>query len=98
MILLIIGGTAVPLIFQPGVRAQSSPPIVVDLALGSLKTVQAPEPANLNEFLRVDDSGTVSPEARRAAIVLGKALFWDQAVGSEGVDAEGRPIGQACGS
>src|SRR5262245_33500952 len=98
LILLIIGGTAVPLIVQPGVRAQSSPRIVVDLALGSLKTVQAPEPANLNEFLRVDDSGTVSPEARRAAIVLGKALFWDQAVGSEGVDAEGRPIGQACGS
>jgi len=33
-----------------------------------------------------------------AAIELGKALFWDQAVGSDGLDVNQRPIGQACAS
>jgi len=33
-----------------------------------------------------------------AAIELGKALFWDQAVGSDGLDGNSRPIGQACAS
>ncbi|TKB89824.1 MAG: cytochrome C peroxidase [Nitrospira sp.] len=46
----------------------------------SLKTVPVPEPTNLAEF--VSD--------RQAAIRLGKALFWDMQVGSDGV--------QACGS
>jgi cytochrome c peroxidase len=43
----------------------------------SLKTVPVPEPANLGEFVR----------DRAAAIVLGKALFWDMQVGSDGVQA-----------
>jgi cytochrome c peroxidase len=43
----------------------------------SLKTVAVPEPANLGEFVR----------DRTAAIVLGKALFWDMQVGSDGVQA-----------
>ena len=43
----------------------------------SLKTVAVPEPANLAEFVR----------DRGAAIVLGKALFWDMQVGSDGVQA-----------
>lgn len=43
----------------------------------SLKTVPIPEPANLAEFVR----------DREAAIVLGKALFWDMQVGSDGVQA-----------
>ena len=47
--------------------------------LASLKTVPTPEPANLGRFIR----------DRAAAIVLGKALFWDQQVGSDG---------QACAS
>ncbi|MCP9450592.1 MAG: hypothetical protein NNA21_11100 [Nitrospira sp.] len=43
----------------------------------SLKTVPIPEPANLGEFVR----------DREAAIRLGKALFWDMQVGSDGVTA-----------
>ncbi len=45
----------------------------------SLKTVPVPEPINLAEF--VSD--------RQAAIRLGKALFWDMQVGSDGVTACG---------
>ncbi len=78
-------------------KAQSSPPIIVDVKLGSLKTVPTPEPANLNQFL-LAPGGSVSPTARMAAIELGKALFWDQAVGSDGLDGNSRPIGQACAS
>ena len=43
----------------------------------SLKTVPVPEPTNLADF--VSD--------RQAAIRLGKALFWDMQVGSDGVQA-----------
>ncbi len=43
----------------------------------SLKTVEVPEPPNLAEFVK----------SRQAAIVLGKALFWDVKVGSDGVQA-----------
>jgi cytochrome c peroxidase len=45
--------------------------------LTSLKTVPIPEPANLGEF--VSD--------RAAAIRLGKALFWDMQVGSDGIQS-----------
>jgi cytochrome c peroxidase len=55
----------------------------------SLKTVPTPEPPNLNQFLKTTSKGAISPQARAAAIALGKALFWDQAVGSDG---------QACAS
>jgi cytochrome c peroxidase len=43
----------------------------------SLKGIHVPEPSNLNEFIR----------DRQAAIVLGKALFWDMQVGSDGIVA-----------
>lgn len=43
----------------------------------SLKTVPVPEPANLGEFVK----------DRLAAIRLGKALFWDMQVGSDGLTA-----------
>lgn len=43
----------------------------------SLKTIAVPEPPNLSEFVR----------DRTAAIALGKALFWDMQVGSDGVEA-----------
>jgi cytochrome c peroxidase len=43
----------------------------------SLKTLQVPEPPNLADFVK----------NRAAAITLGKALFWDQQVGSDGVQA-----------
>jgi cytochrome c peroxidase len=42
--------------------------------LASLKTVPVPEPPNLGEFVK----------NKPAAIVLGKALFWDMQVGSNG--------------
>src|SRR5436309_9296140 len=45
------------------------------LPLGPLSTVDVPEPANLADF--VQDKG--------AAIALGKALFWDTQVGSDGI-------------
>src|SRR5262245_21126879 len=43
----------------------------------SLSTVPVPRPSNLADFVR-DES---------AAVVLGKALFWDMQVGSDGVQA-----------
>src|SRR5438477_9654497 len=43
----------------------------------SLKTVPVPEPSNLARFVR----------NRPAAIALGKALFWDMQVGSDGIQA-----------
>jgi len=43
-------------------------------ALASLKTVAVSEPPNLGEFVK----------DKKAAIVLGKALFWDLQVGSNG--------------
>jgi cytochrome c peroxidase len=45
--------------------------------LESLRTQPVPEPANLAEFI----------QDRNAAIALGKALFWDSQVGSDGVTA-----------
>src|SRR5438094_991316 len=59
------------------VRAQSSPPIVVDVPLGSLKSVPTPTPPrNLANFIKADGQDEL--------LALGKALFWDQAVGSDG--------------
>ena len=43
----------------------------------TLKGVAIPEPSNLADFVRDRD----------AAIVLGKALFWDMQVGSDGIQA-----------
>lgn len=45
--------------------------------LSSLKGVPAPEPPNLSDFVR----------DRAAAIRLGKALFWDMQVASDGIQA-----------
>jgi cytochrome c peroxidase len=47
--------------------------------LASLKTVPVPEPLNLGAYVR----------DRSAAVQLGKALFWDMQVGSDGVQACG---------
>jgi cytochrome c peroxidase len=44
---------------------------------GSLKAIPVPEPTNLGIYVR----------NRNAAIALGKALFWDMQVGSDGVQA-----------
>lgn len=50
---------------------------VISRPLASLKTVTVPEPDNLTEFV----------SNKLAAIKLGKALFWDMQVGSDGVTA-----------
>jgi cytochrome c peroxidase len=44
---------------------------------GDLRAIVVPEPANLADFVK----------DRQAAIALGKALFWDMQVGSDGVQA-----------
>jgi len=56
-------------VFMPGIGSAAP--------LASLKTVQVPEPLNLNSYVR----------DRIAAIQLGKALYWDMQVGSDGVQA-----------
>jgi cytochrome c peroxidase len=43
-------------------------------ALGSLKTVEVPKPADLDRYVRDQE----------ALLVLGKALFWDMQLGSDG--------------
>src|SRR5690242_2416890 len=60
----------------------------------SLKTVPVPEPDNLGLFLRSEPGGLnaggfpiPTAKARRAAIALGKALFWDMQEGSDGIQA-----------
>jgi len=52
--------------------AQTAPPSIP--VPPSLKTITIPEPSNLSEFIK----------NKQAAIVLGKALFWDAQVGSDG--------------
>lgn len=56
------------------VSAQVSPP---SQPLGSLKSVSIPEPSNLGEFVK----------NKTAAIELGKSLFWDMQVGSDGLQS-----------
>lgn len=46
-----------------------------DAGLDSLKTVSVPLPSTIGEYVR----------DQRAAIALGKALFWDQQAGSDGI-------------
>jgi hypothetical protein len=54
-----------------------NPPLSGDLSNlpGDLRAVAVPGPSNLNEFVR-------DPAMARA---LGKALFWDMQVGSDGI-------------
>ena len=57
-------------VFASASLAQDEP-----VQLRSLKTVPLPGPANLADFVA----------DRKAALVLGKALFWDMQVGSDGM-------------
>ncbi|WP_373529482.1 cytochrome-c peroxidase [Nostoc sp.] len=65
------------------VSAQTVPPIVdpatlnpsLLVSLANRTAVPIPEPANIGEFIKND----------QAAIKLGKALFWDMQVGSDGI-------------
>ncbi|MEH2452050.1 cytochrome-c peroxidase [Nostoc sp.] len=56
---------------NPGVSAQVTPP------LASLKSVSVPQPDNLGDFVK----------DKVAAIKLGKTLFWDIQVGSDGLSS-----------
>jgi cytochrome c peroxidase len=62
----------IPFVAGPGAAKAQDPP-----RPPSLKTVAVPQPANLGDFVR----------DREAALVLGKALFWDMQVGSDGIQA-----------
>src|SRR5688572_33473317 len=55
------------------------PPLATDLKElpGDLRAAAVPGPSNLGDFVRDPDM----------AIALGKALFWDMQVGSDGVQA-----------
>lgn len=55
--------------------AQVAPSLPLPLA--SLKTVPIPQPDNIGDFIR----------NKTAAIALGKSLFWDMQVGSDGVQS-----------
>lgn len=92
----IFGSLAVSLL-DDGARAQSlgvSPRDVRAAAfqagLDSLGNVVVNDPGGLADFVRTGNGpGGIDPVARQALIQLGKSLFWDRQVGSDG---------QACGS
>ena len=63
---------AVTLVSGVRVGAQSDPPVPPPLS-----TVAVPEPSNISDYV-LD---------RNKAIVLGKALFWDMQIGSDGIQA-----------
>lgn len=67
------------------VSAQLTTPAPALLALGPLSSATIPEPANLNEFLVTDKKTGVVDKA--PAIALGKALFWDMQIGSDGIQS-----------
>src|SRR5918911_5637272 len=71
MALCVAATSVASTITQPGGIAQAGLPV------GPLSTVAVPQPANLADFVK--DKG--------AAIALGKALFWDTQVGSDGIQA-----------
>jgi len=59
-------------------RAQTpTPPPPVTRPLGPLNSVRVPRPSHVEKYIR----------NRAAAIALGKALFWDMQVGSDGITA-----------
>jgi len=71
LVTLLIAGNLPP-------RAQSQEVEVEEPAKPqALKSVPVPEPTNLAEFVR----------DKRAAIALGKALFWDMQVGSDNIQS-----------
>jgi cytochrome c peroxidase len=59
------------------VSAQIAPPSSPSQPLASLKSVPIPQPENLAEFV----------QNKTVAIALGKSLFWDMQVGSDGVQS-----------
>ena len=64
---------------QLSIARVPNPPLATDLANlpGDLRGVAVPGPTNLGDFVK-------DPQA---ALALGKALFWDMQVGSDGIQA-----------
>lgn len=61
-------------VVSSGLAAQTPPGVE---PLGSLKKVSIPQPSNLGNYV----------QSKTAAIALGKSLFWDMQVGSDGITA-----------
>ncbi|MEE8311676.1 MAG: cytochrome c peroxidase [Candidatus Binatia bacterium] len=72
--LLVLLGLAVCATNAP---AQLAPPTLTNLVPDALGTIPIPEPTELTRFVR----------NRSAAEQLGKALFWDMQLGSDGIQA-----------
>ncbi len=82
--LTIVTVVAITVLAGHTVSAQITPPSSL-LTVGSLKNIPIPEPSNLNQFLVADKkTGVVN---KTPAIALGKALFWDMQVGSDGIQS-----------
>jgi cytochrome c peroxidase len=64
-------------LITPALLHGEVPPPEPPEPMRSLKTVPVPEPNNLFEFV----------QSRQQAIILGKALFWDEQAGSDNVQA-----------
>lgn len=62
-------------------------PLHANAVIMSLKDAPVNEPVNLPAFLKSTDGVTVDPDARLAAMQLGKALFWDMRLGTDNVNA-----------
>ncbi|HET9551355.1 MAG TPA: hypothetical protein VFP50_00165 [Anaeromyxobacteraceae bacterium] len=87
----ILGGPAGNLNQNPDYLANSQARLVARAALQGTTPAAAVAPSNENDYVRGGATGSAPKEsARRLAMVLGKALFWDMQVGSDGV--------QSCGS
>ena len=78
---LVLAGAAL-LLGALGTAAQTAPP--AGRSIASLKTVPVPVPPNLGDFLT---DPTLGSPSMVAATQLGKALFWDMQVGSDGIQA-----------
>ena len=52
-----------------------------------LSAATVPTPPEIGEYLKTDAGGEVTAAAKEAVIKLGKALFWDIQVGSDGLTA-----------
>src|SRR5215831_14479881 len=75
-IALAVGLGAIAVAARPAVAAMTPPPAFVMASDGSTQ-------------LTLEEAGILNPDGRKWAVILGKALFWDQQAGSDG---------QACAS
>ena len=87
---IVLGVTLACLVTSPGSHAsaqsrqfeQGLPPSVLNGGLGSMRTLAVPQPGDNGSG---GDSLATYIANVPAAIVLGKALFWEQAIGSDGI-------------